>query len=535
MTIAFFDILLLKDTVTKYLSHQDLAQCVLVSQAWFKWFTPVLWHTLDFDDWRATSPEGFAALARHQNHVREVLTFEIYLTHAPGAPRPFSNLRALKYSPINSCLQDAAVLRMIPAMPTLQSLTLTLALAHRNTENQLVRILHSLPNLKSFNLTCYQITLSTTVQQIINACSRLEQLRLNFGGISSGHNTQSHGNAQEQHRIAKNAMDQMPDTQIRELSIRLSLEEQESALLITLLERCPRLEKLDIKWLHDPQTLKGIVEVLERRVFPQLKHIRLGPFGQASDERLAGLISALGHEGRDHANWIRSSGYHVQEGKRNGLVTFKIKAGLAFELQSVQSLIRSHADTLTVLDLMSLRRIKVRLFMELMGHLPKLRTVMVPVWLGQDEGFEEGHVFETPWICNGITHLRLGLQLMGNMEDHRAGSGSLADRFIQYMFLQIGRLKELEEWRLATSTQLISVDVGYMDCLKELKQLKCLDLTRSHNNQLGIKEAEWMLNNWARLIHLVVSSGNKSARSRAGPSDDVRLALLARRPWMQIE
>ncbi|KAF9356904.1 hypothetical protein BGX34_009702 [Mortierella sp. NVP85] len=540
MKISVFDIPLLKDRVTQYLSPQDLSRCVLVSRSWFDWFTPPLWRTVDYANCKIISPEGLAALTRHQDFVQTILAFHKYLPCRPVSHKPPRNLQTLEHSPSWTTLDgDLTLLNLVKAMPTLKSLTLTLTLSNEEVHKRLIDTLFSLPRLHKFDLTCHYKTSSNTIQQVIRACSRFEYLRLSLGGMMpTGTCLDDCDNDPEQYNIAKRAMDQMPDTQIRELSICLSHAKQEPILLIPLLERCPLLTKLDLEWLRDRRTLGWVAEVLERQSFSQLKHVRLGALEDhgAKDEEIAGLINAL--------RLVRSNlmvrscsdnSDHDHVSMKGGLETFEVEAILPFEKHSVQSLIRCHAATLTVLDLMSLRQLKCQLFVDLMGSLPKLRTVMAPVWLGHTQDTDPS-AFETPWMCVGIKDLELGLQLTGAASDHQAGSGSLTDQYIRYMFTQIGRLTELEEWKLVSWTELINVGVGYLDLLAGLKRLKCLDLRRCPNNRLDVKEAEWMLEHWTSLIQLFLYRGRKrSARYIDMPHHHVKETLLSKRPWMRIE
>ena len=112
-----------------------------------------------------------------------------------------------------------------------------------------------------------------------------------------------------------------------------------------------------------------------------------------------------------------------------------------------------------------------------------------------------------------------------------------------YMFTQIGRLEELEDWKLTSKTNLqigtndfLTLDKGYLRLLSGLRRLKGLNLRVFQNIELGIKEAEWMLKHWKSLIHVEVYDGkpghtNDGSEWRIGPA---MATLQARRPWISI-
>ncbi|KAF8924155.1 hypothetical protein BGZ58_002107, partial [Dissophora ornata] len=401
----------------------------------------------------------------------------------------------------------------------------------------LVETLQSLPRLRKLDLTCYQIASSIAVQQIIQTCSRFECLRLNLGnGIRTPGNGWDIGEEErEQCKSVQVTMEQMEDSQIRELGIRLSLAIQERAILLPLLERCPLLERLELKWLHDPQTLPQIIDILQARKCPRLKHVRVSSIvrSDAGEESVAGLIQALGYDGGDHEG--------SRDGGLGGLESFTVEAILPFERRCVQALIRCHARTLTVLDVMSLRQMKFEFFVGLVRGLPRLQSLKAAVWiwLRPDANADIDEALQTQWACLGLKELEIGLQMGDDVaidSNHRAGNGSLADRYMIYMFTQLGRLAVLEDWRLTSSADLLTLDKGYLRQLSGMRRLKGLNLRRCPNIKLGVKEAEWMLEHWKQLIHVKVYDG-KLAHSHdeyEWPLDAAKATLQARRPWISV-
>ncbi|KAG0366199.1 hypothetical protein BGZ54_005675 [Gamsiella multidivaricata] len=533
MDLSIFDIPLLKDEVTQYLSKQDLARSVQVCRAWSAWFTPTLWRTVNFNNRASIAGQGLSALTRYQDHVQSIVAFQYYLGSASMALRPFRNLQSLEHRTLQANVhEDTIVLLVIGGTPSLQRLKLTLSLVREEIQTQLIDALHSLPRLRSLALTCYQITPVGVIQRIIDSCSHIETLHLDLGS-SVVKEPYSQGDDRKQCLLAKRVMEQMLDTRIRRLSIRVSLASQESAILIPLLERCPLLERLEVDWLHHPDTLGQIIDVLRRRKCPLLKHALLGAVLRfdAAEGQFAELISALG-SGERVDETIRNNG--CDHGYRGyGLHTFTVESILPFEQQSALALTRHHSQTMTVLDLMSLRELRIQLFVGMMEGLPRLQRLMAAVWLGhkQDGGPGMDTVFKTQWSCLGLTELRLGLQLSEEVRlepDHRPGNLSVADQYIGYMFSQIGRLTQLKECNLTSGVNLLDLEKGYLTHLIKLKQLRGLNLRRCTSCKLSVDVAQWMLDHWPRLIYLVVFAFE-------WPLDAGKAVLQEKRPWMQVE
>ncbi|ORZ27262.1 hypothetical protein BCR41DRAFT_346574, partial [Lobosporangium transversale] len=553
MNLSIFDIQLLKDEVTQYLSQDDLTRCVLVSKDWFGWFAPVLWRNVQIDGAFGFVEKRLAGLKRHSDNVQTLIILEKQATMHQHIP--LHNLKSFIFYPdLASSFEESYFLQYIQTIPSLQTLTLTISLARTWTQTQLFETLERLPRLKELNLTCYQITHPIVIQQLIQRCRQYDILRLSLGGGGGLLLDTQQANLEAQ---AKAFMEYMQENQIRELSIRLPLPHHEDLILIPLLKRCPMLERLDLQWLHHKESLQHIVGILETRRCSHLRHVRIGG-GTVwnSDDPIAGLFRALRRFEHTKANshninemksrlQATANEYHDEAGSTLasvGLKSFIVDATVPFGHECVLALTQYHALTLTVLDLMSLRQLPVQFFVGLVSSLPKLRSLMVAVWIkfiADDELLGPESMFMTSWACLELRYLELGIVMSPEVTSgntHQSGDGSLADQHLSYIFSQLGRLEGLKDWKLASSINLLTLEKGYLRWLPRLKQLRSLDLRRYSFLEIGAAEARWMIDNWTSLVHLDFNYLKGVHRGlEGGPlPEDASQLLLTRRPWMTI-
>ncbi|KAF9108855.1 hypothetical protein BGX27_008191 [Mortierella sp. AM989] len=546
--ISIFDIPHLKEIVAHYLSRRDLAYCARASKEWNAWFTPILWRHPNFK--KTTSQQELNFLTRHNNpHVAHVQSFDTFTKElASITPTPsFPNLQRLCYSPTwTASYDESIVLRFIKSVPSLQNLTVTLSLSREGVLSELLDTLKALPQLKKIDLACYQIISAVVIQQIIQTCSQYETLRLSFGGQAPIDHAFKAGEERELCNSAKEALGRMPPMSTQVLSIRLASPIQESAILAPLLERCPVLERLDMDWINNSSTLPMVNSVLGAGKCPRLKFVQLGAVikYEARDEDIAGLMRVIGcsNVDNDDSDEVNNWGWGMRNSPvtRRGLQTLVLDSALPFEQGCVQALIQYHADTITILDIMGLRQMRIELATSLAAGLPHLQYLTVAVWLkskDNDAQTDMDTLFKTQWKCLELRRLKLCIQHSDDISTgtaHQSGDGSPGDQYLGYLFSQIGRLTKLEEWSLTSWADLLTIKGGYLSWLPQLKQLKGLNLKRYPNNKMGAEEAEWILEHWPRLVHVTVYAARGSLSDEDEPFFAAKSVLLDRRPWMRI-
>ncbi|KAG0364911.1 hypothetical protein BGZ54_007038 [Gamsiella multidivaricata] len=535
--LSLFDIQLLKDEITQYLSEHDLVQCTLVSKDWLAWFSPALWRTLNF----ARSTPHISALITNQHYVLSVTAFHKYLASISLASVPFPNLQSLDHTPDygTPCNEDQ-VLRFIKATPSLRCVKLTLSLSQESVLQQLIDTLRSHPALMNLDLSCREFTDPNSIQQIIEACQYYDSLHLKFGDDMPSHVGHYHNYGDgiahqiESCRTAKVAMDQMQDMRIRALSIRISNANQEPAIIVPLLRRCPNLEMLHLIRIHHEDTLPQVVSLFsEDRYCTKLKDVRMG-YIRRNDNTAALQADFLRLLGHDSGNGCSDNGF------RHGLEKLTLSRAVEFNEQSILALSNHHVGSLTTVDFSKLCMSTTN-FIHLMTSLPKLRSLYAVLEYTRTD--TQAVLLQKQWICLELRILELNIDLICDDNQFRAPAwkGSPADSCMTYLFSQIGILTKLQQWRLQTSdVDLWQLEGGYLGLLAGLKQLRACYFERLFpiRFQIGTRVAEWMIEHWPRLIHVGMLNG--FAKERLEASDRHALhafteTLLANRPWLQVD
>ncbi|KAF9995240.1 hypothetical protein BGZ79_011076 [Entomortierella chlamydospora] len=485
-----------------------------------------------------------------------VLSFQRNGTFASISPTPsYPNLQSLSYTPNRTTPgEEGIVLRFIKSVQSLQNLTLVLSLSQEGAHSELLDTIQALPRLKKIDLTCYHTTSPVIIQQIIQTCSHYEALRLSIGGqVPFSDHRLREGEERGLCDFAIAAMSRMQPTKIRELSVTLSSEKQEYAILPALLERCPLLENLRMEMVRHPNTLSQVRHVLELGKCPRLKSVRLGwvVSYETREEDILALLRIIGSgstngddfgdngdpDGLENLTW-EVNGTPL---KRGGLETFGLDSTFPFNRTWAEALTHHHANTLTVLDLMNLRQIPIDLVVSLVSGLPELQSLMVAIWLRFEGTPDTDTLLNTQWSCLGLKTLKLGIQLSGDFTTevtHRSGNGSLGDLCMGYLFSQIGRLTKLEEWGLSTWIDILSIENGYLSWLPQLKQLRGLNLRQYPNGTIGAVEAEWMMEHWTKLVHVKMYTGRglrKLCDTEESRLHAAKRVFLAKKPWMRID
>ncbi|KAF9170550.1 hypothetical protein BGX20_008822 [Mortierella sp. AD010] len=146
------------------------------------------------------------------------------------------------------------------------------------------------------------------------------------------------------------------------------------------------------------------------------------------------------------------------------------------------------------------------------------------------------------WVCLRLIQMDFSIDIGHNIGGVEASEwkSSLEDESMNHVLTQIGRLTNLEEWSLGSNLDLLTLKGNrYLCKLTELKQLKMLRLKQAYSPYLmASEEADWIIENWPRLVHLVID--NREASRRAYESDIFSTetftnTLAKRRPWIQID
>ncbi|KAG0200499.1 hypothetical protein BGX28_006450 [Mortierella sp. GBA30] len=544
-----FDEAPIRAELAKYLTPRDLSNCSAVSQTWFDWFIPYLWHTRTFHCNLSYIP----GLNRYRHHVRVIKDFAVNLAvesrdhwsfpnlqsvqfvqncasqHIPRIASPFyatgfggglfgggfgllptSNNNISVQGGVNAARVDLRLVKLLDSVPLLRDLTITLSLDNTDVYRQFLLSLQTLSHLNRLELVCNEYVNPLHIQQVLNACRQCEILNLKF----QGNDTFKGAEEAEEYVLAKIAMEQMQDMAVKTLYLETSLGDQESTIMVPLLKRCPLVEEVHLYDLRLDSTLALLQGALRAGACPRLKTLFPSNTFSTKEDPLPALLSVMG-PGRD-SNAV-------------GLQTLTISAH-QFLADSALAITQHLSQSMTVLNFQD-HIMKFEVFNELVTGLPHLESLRARVEEISAQTVDINkfdQMCTRDWVCLGLKKLQLGSQLTQGIPTVKTDSWkqSLPRRCMDYMFSQFARLENLEEWDwVAGPVDLFILTGGYLRTLSNLKQLRRLGLGPSTVYRMGAKEAEWVAENWTSLQHVNLSC--QSVHIQIADSSRVKADKLA--------
>jgi hypothetical protein len=499
--ITPFDIPLLNNEICQYLSLKDLTRCVQVSKAWTDWFSPALWRDLDC---HIRLPYVYVdTFARQQEHVRTMRNITMTQAGSVFAQVPCTSLQRLDFMQSEGHKDvrrsQLPVLRLLEKMPTLRHLQIVLALDHDNTYRYWIRALEAMPHLESLGLKCDALVNGKVVQQVLSLCTGLKGLSLRLWGSPIFVQKKD----LQEYRQAQEMVETMSDMQLLELSLDTNLKICQENIFHPLLERCSRLEKLDLESIyygHNEPTFQHLVKTLKENKLPRLRHLTMGGL---YDDRETVLVEVLSHVACGFESLIF-------RGKDGNLV--------------VQPLIQFHSRSLARLDFHT--AISFLSLLKLMTGLPCLRTITAPEIDGKPYHSADVSLLDMQWECLDLRCLRLNL---GEWRYYAATSRegwmhSVEKGVLDYLLSEVAKLTSLQELSIGSGQLSFCMGMGYLEQLAGLKQLEILDLTNTQDEDLGGYEAQWMAENWPRLLQV----------HQQHPSTSFKETLLKKRPEVEF-
>ncbi|KAF9169619.1 hypothetical protein BGX21_009866 [Mortierella sp. AD011] len=424
---------------------------------------------------------------------------------------------------------------MVKRTPTLQSLSVTQS-QYFVSYRPMLNIIQNHRGLRRFSLKSTQEYYLDHVHEIIEACSKIDYLHLDLWR-QPPKSYDFHGRISERSATAKDRFRRMQYTKFRELNLELHNESMAHDLLMSLIERCPLLEKLSIAGRFKSTTLSDLSTILQTGVCPSLSTLELG---DSHDTRhgpgdLATLIRSIGcgsnNKGINNGNGSDSG----------GLEALSLYNGTRFGPLAISALTQCHAKTLTTLRWPQLTSLNLSLFGDILKGLPRLQTLQARVWLNLrvKDGPDMDRVFEKQWNCPDLINLELDLGLSCNFHSTAdpLWKGSLSDRCMTYVFSQIARLVTLKKLEIRSEVALLILrEPGYLGMLSGLKQLQSLRFDRWESFEIGAEDAKWMIENWPKLSQVVEIwrlQGILPQRTRGRALEGFTQTLVTLRPWLR--
>ncbi|KAG0354593.1 hypothetical protein BG005_006337 [Podila minutissima] len=538
-----FDDAVIRAELVKYLTPRDMANLSCTSKQSFDWFIPHLWHTRAF----YTNLRNIPGLKRYQQHVKVIKDLAInlavesrdfwafpnlqsvqFVQHSTGQfgsytgfggsslfgastgfggstgfGQPYGSHNTPVYAPntyrstqggVNAARVDLRLVLLLQSVPLLQNLTITLALDNSDVFQHFLASLQSLTHLRTLKMACNEYVNPTHIQRVINACRQCEELDFSFSGVDSFKGIEE----TEEYEQAKIDMEGMGDLAVKILKLATTLGDQEAAIMVPLLKKCPLLEELHMFSIMVPETVDLLRDAFMDGACPQLRIFHPGQGGSLKIDPLPVLLSVMGPDRGVNAVGLEKITITSSQ--------FKSESALAMTEHLSQSLTEVHFQD---------HIMNFEVFNELVTGLPLLQSIRarineISVQTVDINKFDQ--MCSRDWVCLGLKKLQLGSQLTQGIPTVKGDSWkqSLPKRCMDYMFTQFAKLEELEEWDFVAGPVdlFILATGGYLRQLSDLKSLKKLGLGPKTVYRMGAKEAEWVAENWTSLEYVDLACDN---------------------------
>lgn len=517
-----FDDSVIRAELVKYLTPRDMVNLCLTSKQSFDWFVPHLWHTRAF----YINFKHIPGLKRYQQYVKVINDLAINLAVESRDFWAFPNLQSVQfvqnstgqfvqnstglfrgnygfgsYNPptpaysqlafgssiggVNAARVDLRLVLLLRSVPLLQDLTITLALDNSDVFQHFLASLQSLTQLRTLKMTSNEYVNPTHIQRVIHASRQCEELDFCFSGVDSFKGIEE----EEEYEQARIDMEGMEDLDVKILKLATTLEDQEAAIMVPLLKKCPMLQELHMFTIKAPGTVDLLKEAFINGACPQLSVFHPGRDGTLRDDPLPVLLSVMGPDRGVDAVGLKSIKITSTQ--------FKSESALAMTEHLSRSLTEVHFQD---------HIMNFEVFNELVTGLPLLQSIRarineISVQTVDINKFDM--MCSRDWVCLGLKTLQLGSQLTQGIPTVKGDSWkqSLPKRCMDYMFSQFAKLEQLEEWDFVAGPVdlFILAAGGYLRQLSELKSLKKLGLGPRTVYRMGAKEADWVAENWPSL------------------------------------
>ncbi|KAF9143987.1 hypothetical protein BGX30_014182 [Mortierella sp. GBA39] len=305
---------------------------------------------------------------------------------------------------------------------------------------------------------------------------------------------------------------QLRQSHVKDLSLSFNHYELDLALIVPLFQRCPDLESLSL-WSISEDSLLDQLSVQLRKFCPRFRSLGVGGI-HAEDTEISQLIAGCSRTIHHVDEELSTTATPTT--KITGLQEFRILSQIE-DLDEISTLAlgRYHGASLETLDFSQQTRFPAHLFLRLIKHCPRLRTLRCNIELRkehQDQTIDYSALLSTQ--SNNINNdwpfaatlkcLDLAVYRGSDLEidsNYRHGDGSISGQYIAYLYTQVARLTHLEEWCLGGWMMLLRLDWG-LEKLSGLKSLKVLDLREHTFIRLSEEEVEWIADNWTSLVEV---------------------------------
>jgi len=343
---------------------------------------------------------------------------------------------------------------------------------------------------------------------------------------------------------ARNWPGSYPNLKVAKLRVELTEPEEET--FIQFLKRCPSLNECHVPEMSSNQSLSHFIEALGARQFPfTLETLDGHMWEEISERQWMTLLSALKTHIRSFITeldfTVAPTRHYIYEMTRHWS-------------QTLESLKINNAEFITSSDIQLV-----------MTTCPKLRKLSCfcywPPWASHPN---QGGLDELPglrvkdygessidgdrtmdWVCLGLEILKLTItdgrsvfveEPMLSQQEQQVAQG------IRRIYEQIGCLKKLTKLTIGwcssdRSLKSASLDMSLhsgMVHMEKLKKLSMVDINYIPKVNIGMDEAQWMLDNWPMLKTINGLKYRHRESREDGEEPDYVVLLRSRRPWLDL-
>lgn len=430
--------------ISDHLRQRDLACCVRVCKTWCALFLPLLFRRIVF-----TPARPYALLHRLNQYAdpTQCSTFNKYghlvrVLESRGIeiPDPRYLKPSLQVIRVGGCeklipgrldcgyskvFQPASMGRLMVLVennPLIHTFRIS-SFYDTDALNQLIsdrKILRHLPALKCLELRKGVVKRKSTLDEIVECASRLQQLHINF---------------QEQ-VFEEDAEDIVEiDAQDRTMyELGTLLATCTGTLMNRMVERCPNLKRFAAIGPRPDNNMKAIQQLIQHHYsgYPsRLQHLTLSLRGEDSHEitvsPLAEFLEVCGHS--SGLKSIELDSVPITKGIIHGLTTFHAKTLVEVRLKNCASDFSSHG------------------VQELLGKCPNLRHLEL-----EDVVLYMEDIVQSPWVCKGLQVLQLNIKGSWKMDSaFELSSYKMFKDLKQRVWNQIGEMINLQTLHVSTA------------------------------------------------------------------------------------
>ncbi|KAG0361304.1 hypothetical protein BGZ54_009150 [Gamsiella multidivaricata] len=502
--INVFDISLVLDEITRYLTLKDLSRCVQVSQSLWSAFIPYLWRNIHFTSLTTqercnlihpnspflllseSTPVGRREYCRSAvRSVRLVAPLPAWPHNLASGPC-FSNLIRFKLQNQIKGRGEEEIIAAVPrileflaAHTTLRDIELSHLEIGSDFMDMFNIVMDQLPGLTRLVLFVRgKLTLRDHLLMLKQG-QRLEEFHLSIDSSLYEYHELDHTEIE----LYEQGMREMKakDSKIKDLCLNTEMFVR---IMPDYLQRCVHLERLAIRTISVVQATVDLADIVRDHCL-RLRHLD---------------IRNMHMSGTTQASIIAACTPSAAQPHRPGLESLKLWLNITSMDVVLQSVL-SHRTTLTSLSVSQRKGLTAIGLQQIVTNCANLKSLIVKLTFMDTLLIPMDDIKDITWSCrNLITFALLTV-------DHCTATGrDPAIQYLEYLYTQLGTIPTLEvvSFRMGHAGWIPQRSL-FLDGLEQLYNLKRMRIFGFHKegaSMLRRRHIESMLENWPRLEQL---------------------------------